>query len=618
MQKHFDGIAEFGSMMQAIEYLKRSPLLAEVCEEDLRNIQPPPEIIKLAAGETLMRQGDTDSDYYLLIEGRLTVIVRDAEGTIVARGSVHPGEGVGEMAVMMNEPRSATVIARLDSTLLRFRQASFLNLLDSNPRALKSIARLTMRRLKEQYTVPHRKEVYPAITVVPLDPGIDTAALARDLAAQLSVMGPAESIPSDFGGLDVSAGPDFSQEAKLAEIESRNRYTLYCSPGGNDAWSRYLLQRSDLILLCTRAGSDPQPDQTALSVMEKLNRSHLGRFDLLIVHPPDWERRCATRKWLTRIPVSQHHHIRNGNRADLARLARIIAGTANNLVLGGGGAKSFSQLGALRAFAKAGVPIDRVGGSSMGAFVAALHCYGGDLESLIRLTREEFIRRRPDRDYTLPLLSVLSGKRLTGIGKTVCGDWQIEDLPYRYFCLSADLGEAELVEHWEGPVWIALRASGSLPGVGPPFLVGGRLLVDGGILNNLPVDIMQRHFPGSVIAIDVASHATLRYSSKYELESPSGFEILWNRVNPFGTRESLPNMLDILYRAATLNSDLHCRQSRQMADLLLVPPVKQFKVTDFQRFDEIVEIGYRHTMEVLETAAKDPSLKAKLWHSQGG
>lgn len=603
-------------MMEAIEYLKRSPLLAEVCEEDLRSIQPPPEITQVPAGETLIRQGDADSDYYLLIDGRLTVTVRDIEGTVVARGSVHPGEGVGEMAVMMNEPRSATVTARLDSTLLRFRQASFLNLLDSNPRALKAIARLTMRRLKEQYTV--RKEVYPAIAVFPLNLGIDPAALTRDFAAQLSAMGPAESVLPGTCDLDVSAGTGFDLEARLTEIEGRNRHTVYCSTARNDAWSRYLLQRSDLVLLCARAGSKPQPDQPGIEVLEKLDRSLLGRFDLVIVHPPDWERRPETQKWLSRIPVSEHHHIREGNRADLARLARIITGTANNLVLGGGGAKSFSQIGALRAFAEAGVPIDRAAGSSMGAFVAALHCYGGDLKALIRLTREEFFRCRPSRDYTLPLLSIFSGKRLTKIGKTVCGEWRIEDLPYRYFCLSADLGEAGLVEHLEGPVWIALRASGSLPGVGPPFLVKGRVLVDGGILNNLPVDIMQRHFSGSVIAIDVASHATLRYASKYELQSPSGFEILWNRINPFGTRESLPNMLDILYRAATLSSDLLCRQSRQMADLLLLPPVKQFKVTDFERFDEIVDIGYRHTMEVLETAAEDPSLKAKLWHSQGG
>ena len=396
-------------MMQAIEYLKRSPLLADVCEEDLRNIQPPPEIIKLAAGEILMRQGDTDCDYYLLLEGRLTVIVRDTEGTVVARGGVHPGEGVGEMAMMMNEPRSATVTARLDSTVLRFRQASFLNLLDSNPRALKAIARLTMRRLKEQYTV--RKEVYPAITVFPLDLGIDAAALTRDLAAQLSAMGRAESVLPGSFGLDVSSGPGFDQEAKLAEIESRNRHTLYCSAGRNDAWSRYLLQRSDLILLCVRAGSEPQPDQLGIEVLKKLDLQPPRQ-----IRPPDrapaglGSAGAELKAGSPGFPISRAPPCpeRKSSR-DLARVARIMAGTANNLVLGGGGRQVvFPTWIAARVRPKPECQSTRAAGSSMGAFVAALHCYGGDLEGAPPHHAQGIpLRRRPDRDYT-PCLCSLS------------------------------------------------------------------------------------------------------------------------------------------------------------------------------------------------------------------
>ncbi len=605
-------MAGFSPPSRAIQYLRRSTLLSEVSEDDLRRVHPAPEIVRLSAGQTLIRQGDSDYDYYVLVAGRLAVFVRDGLGTVIARGRVHPGEGVGEMALLMNEPRSATVVARLDSELVRFPQKSFLNLVDSHPRAAMAIARLTIRRLKEQYTEHHQKETYPAIAVFPLSPGIDATGLAQDLAAQLGSFGPSICIAPGFLGLDFSEAPDYEQAADLTDVESRNRFTVYSTSGGSDAWSRHCLHRADLVLLCVPAGSRPDSDLQSIGFLQPMERTLLGRFDLLMLHGSEWNRSCGTQDWIVRTAPSEHHHIRSGNPADLSRLARIIAGTANNLVLSGGGAKSFSQIGALRAFAEAGIPIDRAGGSSMGAFVAALHCYDGALETLVRLTREEVLRQRPARDHTLPLLSILTGKRLVAVATAVCETWRIEDMPLSYFCVSSDLGEAEQVEHFDGSVWAALRSSCALPGVAPPLLIEGRVLADGGILNNLPIDVMQGRFSGTLIAIDVASYNPLRYGSKYELQCPSGFEILWDKIKPFGKREPIPNILEILFRSATLSSQLHGRKSRDKADLLITPPVQHFKVTDFERFDEIVDAGYRHTMQVLEEIDKNPALKSRV------
>lgn len=603
----------FGPASRAIQFLMRSTLLSEVSEEDLSRVNPPPEIVHLPAGKTLIRQGDTDCDYYVLIAGRLSVIVRDDRGKIVARGRVRPGEGVGEMALLMDEPRSATVIARLDSELVRFPHKGFLDLVNSNPRAAIAIARLTIRRLKELYVSSEQKETYSTIAIFPLTPGIDAAGMAGELAKELSAFGPSESVKPGFAELNFSAAPDFNQAAHLSEVEAQNRFTVYFTSGQADEWSRHCLGRADLVLFCVEAGQQPAAGLESTGPIHQLDRSLVGRFDLVMIHRSGWNRNCGTASWIAKVGPVEHHHIRAGDCVDLARLARIIAGTANNLVLGGGGAKSFSQLGSLRAFAEAGVPIDRVGGSSMGAFVAALQCYGGALESLIQSTREEIFRHRPARDRTLPLISLLSGKRLLAVSTAICRNWIIEDLPLRYFCISSDLGDASQVEHFDGSVGIALRSSCALPGVAPPLLIGGRVLADGGILNNLPIDVMRRNFSGNMIAVDVTANNPLRYGSKYEMQCPSGFEILWDKINPLRRKEPVPNILEILFRAATLGSQLHGRQSRATADLLISPPVRHFKVTDFDRFDELVEVGYRHTMEVLEAAEKDAALRSKLW-----
>jgi predicted acylesterase/phospholipase RssA len=179
------------------------------------------------------------------------------------------------------------------------------------------------------------------------------------------------------------------------------------------------------------------------------------------------------------------------------------------------------------------------------------------------------------------------------------------------------LGEAEQVTHFDGVLWTALRASCAIPGIGPPLLIGGRVLVDGGVLNNLPIDVMRERFAGNLIAVDVTAYSPIRFSAAYELQCPSGFEILWNKINPFTKTEPIPSIMEILFRTATLSSQLRARQLRDTAELLITPAVQRYEVTEFDRFHELVETGYRHTVEVLEQARNNPGLKAKLWPAAG-
>lgn len=590
-------MTDSGQRNRAIKQLRKSPLLAGVSEEALLKIEPPPEIIRLRAGETLIRQGDTDSDYYVLIAGRLKVFIRNAHGGIAATGFVRPGEGVGEMALLMNEPRTATVVARLDSELVRFPQKSFLNLVETHPFAAMAIARMTIRRLQDQYKTRQRRERLSTIAIVPLGPGLDCNGLAADLAQQLSVVGRSAAIPENgFWGV----GTESEQGSRFEQIESANEYVVYAAKGLTDGWSRECLLRCDLVLLVVAAGSHPEPGFSSEAVFRGADRELLGRIDLLLVHGTGWERDCSTAEWIRCISPVEHHHVRTTHPEDVSRLARIVLGTANNLVMSGGGAKSFAQLGALRAFAEAGIPIDRAGGSSMGAFMAALHCHGGDFGAIVEQTRGEFLRRRPAKDFTLPLLSFLSGKRLAAVATAVCGTWQIEDMPYRYFCLSADLKAAELVEHFDGSVWTALRSSCALPGVAPPLLRQGQILVDGGVLNNLPVDVMSEHFSGALIAIDVIANSEISFGDKYEAQCPGGFELLMDRLNPFGEKHAHPSIMEVMFRSAVLSSQRQARIWRDRTDLLIQPPVQKFKVTDFDAFDQVVEAGYLHAVQVLE------------------
>jgi NTE family protein len=287
------------------------------------------------------------------------------------------------------------------------------------------------------------------------------------------------------------------------------------------------------------------------------------------------------------------------------RLARLLSGRANGVVLSGGGARGLAAIGVLRALNEAGIPVDRIGGTSMGSLIAAQYACGLDFETMTALNYEYWVKNgNPASDFTLPILSLVRGRHMQQLVVDLCGEWRIEDMPLRYFCVSSDLGRAELVLHTTGKLWTAVRASGSFPVMGPPMFVDGRVLVDGGVLNNLPSDIMRSEFGGRVIAVDVSPQRVRTVGAEWDEQTPSGWHLLWRRLNPFMERARLPGVLEVLTRTATLNSDRMSRQTRHLADLLIAPPLLNYGIMRFDKMHEIIEAGYRHTLAELEALDK--------------
>src|SRR6185503_6161421 len=214
---------------------------------------------------------------------------------------------------------------------------------------------------------------------------------------------------------------------------------------------------------------------------------------LALLHAADAVRPRDTAAWLRQRPFRGHHHLRRGNGADVDRLGRALLGRSVGLVLGGGGARGFAHIGVIRALEEAGIPIDRIGGASMGAILAAQYADRRDWQRLIELSRRGWLEIAPQKVYTLPLISLLSmvkGERMLDMW---FGDTCIEDLWLPYFCVSTNLSRTELHEHTGGSLHEAVAASMTIPGLtAPRVLRGGVLLVDGGVLDNLPTDTMRR------------------------------------------------------------------------------------------------------------------------------
>jgi len=119
--------------------------------------------------------------------------------------------------------------------------------------------------------------------------------------------------------------------------------------------------------------------------------------------------------------------------------------------------------------------------------------------------RRGFVDSNPVNDYTFPLVALTRGRKVSRLLQREYGDVMIEDLRHPFFCISCNLTNGRAFEHRAGSLAQALRASVAIPGVMPPVVWGNDVLVDGAAINNLPVDVMQRHAPGLVIGSDVGA-----------------------------------------------------------------------------------------------------------------
>ena len=372
---------------------------------------------------------------------------------------------------------------------------------------------------------------------------------------------------------------------------------IYQPDADDTAWSRLCLSQSDVVLLVASAEDDP-----SIGAVEAraLATSSL-RCELALLHPAHLAQPSATARWLERRPVADYHHLRDGRPGDVARLARMITGTSCGLVLGGGGARGLAHLGVIRALEEAGVPINVVGGTSIGAIMAALCARG--LDDAERVRRVMAIARTGRRlvTPTLPLIAFSAGRRVDQILAEHLTSVPIEDLPLRFFCVSASLTRAEAVVHERGPLWTAVRASLALPGIYPPVYAAGDLLIDGAAVDNLPVDVMRdRVGAGRIVAVDVSSEVEPLTVAPYG-PGLSGWRVLGRRLNPFTPAHPVPGIAEILNRSTGLSQIRHRRAALDddRVDLLLSPPVARLRGLDFKGGIALIEIGYRYAAEAL-------------------
>jgi predicted acylesterase/phospholipase RssA len=508
--------------------------------------------------------------------------------------------------MLTDEPRSATVRAARDSELARIDRACFEAVIARHPSAMTRLARMLAGWLRSSNR-PHRSPAsVVTIALLPVGRAPSTAALARNLVTALAKLGPTAHLHRERVAAECRPGAaDEEPSARgyartsewLDEIEVASRYVVYEGSVASPSWSRRCLRQADRVLLVAAATEEAEP---SLGELRDVVGPLRPTCELVLVHPDAMASVSGTDAWLGRQRFAAHHHLRLSSQADVERLARRLSGSSTGLVLSGGGARGFAHIGVIRALAEAGVPVDRVGGTSMGAVVGAQLACGHDAAAMLELNRL-WLRENPLRDWTLPIVSLISGRGGVKLLGEMFGERRIEDLWIEYFCTTTNLTRSRLVVHRDGVLRRAVRASISIPGIAPPApQPNGDLLVDGAVLNNLPVDVMIALGAGSVVAVDVAPAEDLSVDPSYA-EAPSPWEMLLERVSPLrGGGPRFPSIYRILERTVQVASLAHSEAVRRDVDLYLDPPVGRFAMFGWTQLDELVETGYRFAIRRIE------------------
>lgn len=566
--------------------LETFPITAGIGDEATAALLARASWFLLPGGETLVREGEDDRAVFLVVTGCLGVFTPDDHGKDRLLARIPAGETVGEMAVISGSAHSARLVALRDSELLRLAKDDFEDLLARHPRLSMNLMRLLVSRLQNTSRTATGPQMARTIAFVPLQAGIDTRALGQSLVAAFRGLGlEAEPVAGDAAGNDSNW---------FARCEVENDVVLYMADAGETPWTQLCLRQADRIVLVARAGEAVTLGFSDPEALGRLRRQHA---ELLLLQAPGRPGRSALGLFPD-TPVGQHYYLREGNRADLARLARILTGRAVSLVLAGGGARGFAHIGVIRALKQAGVPFDFVGGSSMGAIVAAGVAMGWNTDELEARVRRSFVEQNPLSDFTLPLVAVLRGRKVSNLLRDNFGDILIEDLPLTCFCVSSNLTLGRAHIHADGLLWKALRATVSIPGLLPPVVHEGQLLVDGGLMNNMPVDIMASIAEGPVIGVDVAGDEPLLADSEDFHEGP-WLQVLRRQL------KGAPSIVSILMRTGTVGNEVQRRQARARSTVLFTPPMPGIGLRSWRDFDSAVEQGYRHALDVIDAGGLD-------------
>jgi predicted acylesterase/phospholipase RssA/CRP-like cAMP-binding protein len=543
-----------------------------------------------SAGETIASANDDVKEFLIVAEGRIEAFLSDVRGRESRLGVVEPGETIGEVSIMEGTTRPVRFTAVTDGSLLATSAETFRSWLNRYPALMRNLFRTLSTRFKNALGIKPRDLPARRLGVVAISPRAWT--LAARLAAHLCSGGEwwracadrTESLLAtgcwpEAIALEVRGAGESPFKQPSPEVD---RHVVIWTTEPDAAGLAFC----DEILWLV----DAAEASTASRRLREFGESAVGAADRVrIVWLLDKSTPVApiVSGWNWSKPAIKVHVESNGGglsreeRQGLDRLTRALKGYRIGLALAGGGAKGMAHLGVLRAFDEAGLSFDVMSGTSAGAMAGIMYASGMPpaeaIENFQRdLTPGRWFRTLPKWPnwYLLSQFRRLAWDRML---RRYLHDWRLEQLPIPFHSVTVDLVQVRPVVRDQGDAVHAILESINLPVVSRPILRDGMVLVDGGVLNNLPADVLADRGADFVIGVDVAS----RVRHEFGGNKPETATEAMKRVGA----------LDTLFRIFEAQAHNLGNIRNRAVDFWITPDTSRFPLAEFHRTKEIAASG---------------------------
>lgn len=587
-----------------ISFLKAVPLLSALKEEMLAALASKASKSFIKGGEWVFREGEIGRKMYVIRTGLVEVIAESVSPPATLR-ILGRSEFFGELALIENVPHSASIRTLRDTELIRIDQIDFLQLIEENPEVSLDLNRQLCKRLLNQRLLrvsgsglSKRPQYIGILTLFSMHRDVP---FNRICAAIRNIF--TEELDIGFLNQDAVCLSDKNptNEREFGRLLDRYERThelvvlIAEKSTSSFEWIRFCLRQADRTVIIAHVNTSPSH--------ETILGDSIDGYDLALFGPETRGEQVV--HWLDTVRPLSHFHLRDDERlnADIARMCRRLLSVSIGIVLCGGGARALSHIGVVTGLLEAGIQIDRIGGVSMGAFIGALFAMGYGPEEVRRLCLLE-LGPNPFDDYNFPAVSLIKGKKARRMMRRIFGQRTIESLPIDFYCLSSDLISAQAVVHRRAEIVTSVGASLSIPGIAPPIRKADQLLVDGGVLNNLPTDVMREQGEGPIIASDLFAGKTIEDTGGQRPRGPISLMSRFFIRDSFG----LPNIFQTLTRTTTLSSMCSRAEKQAIADMVVCPNMEHISFFDWNKIDKAIESGYEETGRVIEAARQDGSL----------
>lgn len=577
---------------------------------EIRNLESMSEWMFLKGGKAV--DMDAGDGLYIVISGKLIIEYENNMDRRAGGREAASGDCIWPAAFITDKNKGFRVAATRDSFLLKYSANIAGDIIAKYPYMLPELLKSGTMHVGQ--TAFKRVGVMTrcTFTLIPLGDNNRASYFAKRLSQAMNTIGSARFVDSStiiselFMPGKMNAGPEDLEDEQIdawfEKNERENAFILFFAGKSGSKWTRKCASLADCVVFIVDETITPESFDIDAWLPPIMTTGNSAATAMVFLHEDSSVFPRNTKDWIGGGRIQTHLHIRNKEDGDYKRCARILTNNAICLVMSGGGARGYAHIGVIRALEQSGIAVDMVGGASIGAVIGSGLALGMNSYQIEEFIETHFVRRNPLGDYTLPIVSLIKGKNLDRVHRIGIEELCIEDLWINYFCITSNLSKHTEGVHDRGLAWKAIRASTSIPGFLPPVLINNEIHVDGGLVNNFPVDRMRERSGGLIIASD-ASHEKERVIRR--MQYPSARSMLWRMINPLEKRRRAPHIIEIVMRSMAISATIKKESVKDYADLYINPPIGKFGILEMKRAKQIIDVGYAHGLQVIRRWLED-------------